>query len=128
MASLLRSAAAPFRATRRAARALLRGLLGRRPAVTEGRLSVEGAQRPVHIRRDRLGIPYIEAESEDDVWYGLGFCHGQDRCVQTDLLRRAATGTLAGILGRPALKADRFARRVGFRRVAEQQWAVLSAR
>ncbi|MDE2844830.1 MAG: penicillin acylase family protein, partial [Chloroflexota bacterium] len=63
-------------------RALLRLLLGSRLPRTGGVLDVEGLRGPVTIRRDRYGIPMIEAEDELDVFFGFGFCQGQDRAVQ----------------------------------------------
>ena len=58
---------------------LFRLLLGRRLPISEGTLEVAGIRQPVLIRRDEYGIAYIEAQSDEDAWYGLGFCHGQDR-------------------------------------------------
>ena len=54
-------------------------LLGQRAPIVDGTLEVDGVHQPLLIRRDAYGIPYIEAEGDEDAWYGLGFCHGQDR-------------------------------------------------
>ena len=72
-------------------RGLLLAMLGRRLPTTAGRLETPGASAEVIIRRDRWGIPYVEAGSVEDGWYGLGFCHGQDRGVQLEGL--PATGS-----------------------------------
>ena len=56
----------------------------------EGELRVDGLERPVEIRRDRWGVPHIRAQTSDDLWFGQGFCHGQDRLWQLDLYRRVA--------------------------------------
>jgi penicillin amidase len=109
------------------ARLLLRLLLGRRLPRTQGRLRVPGLRGRVRIHRDRWGIPYIEADHDLDGYFGIGFCQGQDRAFQLELFRRAVRGTLSELVGREGLPIDRLARRIGFFRAAEQQWAVLDA-
>lgn len=79
---------------RPAAHHLLR-LLGRRLPRTRGRLTVDGIGESVVIRRDRWGIPHIETASDHDAWFGLGFCHAQDRGFQLETLLRAGRGTVA---------------------------------
>ena len=70
----------------------------------------------------------IEAEDELDVFFGFGFCQGQDRAVQIELTKRAASGTLSELFGRTTLQVDRLFRRVGLRRAAEEQFQALSPR
>jgi len=106
-------------------RLLFRLLLGRRFPITSGILEVPNITRPVLIRRDGYGIPYIEAEGDEDAWYGLGFCQGQDRAFQIETLLRVARGTLAELVGPEALPIDRLSRRIGFRHAAEQQLKAL---
>jgi penicillin amidase len=108
-------------------RLLFRLLLGRRLPTTNGTLTVSGLRRPLRIDRDGWGIPHIQAENEHDAWFGLGFCHGQDRAFQLEILVRIVRGTLAAIVGANGLGVDRLSRRIGFRRAAEAQWAVLNA-
>ena len=106
-------------------RLLFRLLLGRRLPVTAGTLNVPGVTRPVVIRRDGYGIPYIEAEEDEDAWYGVGFCQGQDRAFKLEVLLRVARGTLAEIVGPRALPIDRLSRRIGFFHSAQPQLEVL---
>ena len=61
------------------ARLLFRLLLARRLPITSRTLEVPGVTRPVLIRRDQYSIAYMEAEGNEDAWYGLGFYQGQDR-------------------------------------------------
>lgn len=105
-------------------RPLLR-VLGRRLPRTRGEVRLEGIRAPVSIRRDRWGIPHIDASTDDDAWFGLGFCHGQDRAFQLELLARAGRGTLAELLGFGALRIDRLSRTLGFRRLAAAQLPLL---
>ena len=96
-------------------------LLGRRLPKTRGRLRVAGVAGSITIHRDRWGIPHVETGSGNDAWYGLGFCHAQDRPFQLELMLRIGRGTLSALVGRGGLTADRMSRRLGFRRVAEAQ-------
>lgn len=109
-------------------RTLLRLLLGSRLPLTNGQLEVEGLHGPVTIHRDRYGIPMVEAEDELDVFFGFGFCQGQDRAVQIELSKRAATGALSELFGKATLPVDRLVRRVGLRPAAEAQFAILEPR
>jgi penicillin amidase len=106
---------------------LLLRLLGRRLPRTSGRLTVVGIGGPVRIHRDRWGIPYIEAQSVEDACFGIGFCQGQDRTFQLEILLRVARGTLAEVVGPTGLPIDRLARRIGFRESSLRQWPVLAA-
>lgn len=106
-------------------RLVFRLLLGRRLPITTGTLEVSGVKQPVLIRRDGYGIPYIEAQEGGDAWYGLGFCHGQDRAFQLEGLLRVVRGTLAELVGPQALPVDRLSRRIGFYHAAEQQLEAL---
>jgi penicillin amidase len=104
---------------------LLLRLLGRRLPKTQGTLRVPGLQAPVRIHRDRWGIPHIEADNDLDVSYAIGFCQGQDRTFQLELLLRAVRGTLCELVGGAALSIDRLSRRIGFHRAAAAQWPVI---
>ncbi|MDE2937081.1 MAG: penicillin acylase family protein [Chloroflexota bacterium] len=98
--------------------------LGRRLPVASGELTVSGVDEPVSIGRDRYGIPYIQARSDPDAWFGVGFCQGQDRAFQLELMQRVFRGTLSELIGSAGLPLDRVARRLGLadsaRRQAEQ--------
>ena len=51
----------------------------------------------LNIERDTHAIPYIEAQNDQDSFFGLGYTHAQDRLWQMVLLRRMAQGRLAEI-------------------------------
>jgi penicillin amidase len=106
-------------------RFLLRLLLGRRLPRTQGTIPLSELHGPVTIHRDRWGIPYIEAENDHDASLALGFCHGQDRAFQLELMLRIVRGTLAELVGSAGVAIDRLSRRIGFFRSAEEQLAVL---
>ncbi len=101
---------------------IFRLMLGRRLPIVEGTIEVPGCSEPIIIRRDQFGIPYIEAKTEADAWYALGYCQGQDRSFQLELTRRVVRGTTAELIGTPGLPLDRLSRRIGFWQAAQEQF------
>lgn len=102
-------------------RELFRLMLGRRLPTTSGTCRVEGTDDRITIRRDRYSVPYVEASTDRDAWYGLGFAQGQDRAFQIEMLLRTVRGTMAEILGSDAVQVDRLCRRLGFLASARAQ-------
>ncbi len=109
----------------RSAAAAARAVLGARLPTVAGQLDVPGLDHPVTIRRDRHGIPHVDAAGDGDAWFGLGFCQGQDRTFQLEGLLRVVRGTLADLVGPDGIAIDRLSRRVGFRRAGEASLAAL---
>jgi penicillin amidase len=107
--------------------AALRDLRAERSAfpIADGRLAVAGPARAIEISRDARGTPHVEAESESDAYFGLGFAHAQDRLAQMVWLARSARGRAAELVGESALAADRRARTLGIARAADEQAARL---
>src|SRR5258708_2523798 len=104
------------------------GYLLRRPLPPlDGELRLKGLSAPVEIVRDRWGIPHISARDALDAYFGLGFCHAQDRLWAMDLARRLAAGRLAEVFGKDALDVDRFQRRLGLHRAAQHEWDTAEA-
>ena len=102
-------------------------LRGSLPAM-EGTIELAGLSAPVRIVRDRNAVPHVYAENVEDVMYGLGFVHAQDRLWQMEINRRVGAGRLAEVLGAPARPADRFLRTLGVHRAAERAYAELDRR
>ena len=86
----------------------------------DGTVQVPGISAAVEIIRDTDGIPHIFASSVEDVAFGQGFVHAQDRLWQMELSRRIGAGRLSEFAGKAAIDADRFLRRVGLRRAAQR--------
>ena len=105
----------------------LRLLLGQRLPRTSGDLTVPGLSAEVRIDRDAWSIPHITADNDRDAFFAVGFCHGQDRSFQLELLLRAGRSTLAACVGTQGLPIDRLSRRIGFHRSAQEQWPILDA-
>lgn len=97
--------------------------LGKRLPTIEGAMTVSGLRSSIVIRRDDNGISYVEAQNDDDAFFGLGFCQAQDRAFQIELLVRVTRGTLSELVGPDGLPVDRLARRLGFTRIARAQLA-----
>lgn len=81
---------------------------------------VGGPAAAVRIERDADGAPTVSGQNLNDVAWGLGFLHAQDRFFQMDLARRMAAGELAALVGERALERDQSVRVFRLRRVARQ--------
>jgi penicillin amidase len=100
--------------------------LARRPLPkVRGTIELKGLAGRVQVRRDRWGVPHIEADDRGDLHFAQGFCHGQDRLWQMDFYRRAVEGKIAEMAGEEGLPVDRLMRTLGIRHVAEQEEAAL---
>lgn len=83
--------------------------------------------RNSRITRDNLGVPHIQAQSLQDLYFLQGYVTAQDRLWQMEMLRRYAGGELAGILGPDLVNSDRDMRRLRMRRLAEENTRTLDA-
>ena len=101
-------------------------MLGRRLTSYEGRHRV-ACRRNVQVRRDGHGVAYVDAQDEADAWFGLGFCHGQDRAGQLEVTWRLTRGLLSEVLGPGGLPIDRAVRLIGVHRAAKAQMETLDA-
>ncbi|HKB51497.1 MAG TPA: penicillin acylase family protein [Solirubrobacterales bacterium] len=100
--------------------------LARRPLPKQkGTIELVGLEGPVRVRRDRWGVPHIEAGNAADLWFAEGFCHGQDRLWQMDFYRRALSGRVSEFAGEEGLPVDRLMRTLGMRRTAEREAATI---
>src|SRR5579871_2673460 len=66
--------------------------------------------RCVEIHWNTHHVPFIEAETDDDLAAALGVVHAHLRLGQMELMRRIARGRVAEIAGRLALPLDRLIR------------------
>ncbi len=82
---------------------------------------------PGSVAYDAEGIPLIRARTDNDAAFLQGWAHARDRFFQMDTTRRAASGTLAELVGASVLADDVQARTIGLRRAALTTWQALSA-
>ncbi|MFZ2005667.1 MAG: penicillin acylase family protein [Stellaceae bacterium] len=95
-------------------------------ATIDGRIVVAGLHGEVGIVRDADGVPTITAQNDDDLAFGLGYAHAQDRLFQMELQRRYGAGRLAEIFGASAVPVDTQMRVLGLYRAAEAAFDKLS--
>jgi penicillin G amidase len=93
---------------------------------TSGNLTLAGLQAAVDVYRDADGIPHIYASSAHDLFLAQGYVHAQDRFYQMDFWRHQTSGRLAELYGDGIADTDKFLRTVGWRRIAEQEYAAAS--
>ena len=101
-------------------------------ASQQNSVQIKGIKDRITIRRDERGIPYVEAQNDEDLYFGQGYATAQDRLWQMDLFRRTARGELAEILGAGpnniAIDQDKLHRTYGFTQAAEAELANASPR
>ena len=88
-----------------------------------GECKASGLEAKVDVFFDEYGIPHIYAENKHDMYLAFGYVHAQDRLFQMELLRRAGSGRLAEIIGRPMLKVDKMFRSLGLTEYAKESAA-----
>jgi penicillin G amidase len=94
---------------------------------TDGRIVLSGPKAEIRIERDNDGVPLITAQDDEDVAFGLGFVHAQERLFQMELQRRYGAGRLGEVFGPRAVDFDRQMRVLGLYRAAEADFTSLSA-
>ncbi len=72
------------------------------------------------IYRNDYGIPHIITDSEQDLYFSLGYAQAEDRLWQMDYLRRLAKGELAEIFGSNELLYDKFIRGFDLKNLSSQ--------
>lgn len=75
---------------------------------------------PVDVLFDSYGVPHIDAKSESDAYFALGYVQARDRLFQMELTRRVASGRLSEILGSDFVRIDAFFRTLGLGRHAQE--------
>jgi penicillin amidase len=100
-------------------------LRGSLPAA-DGRVIKAGVSQPVEITRDENGVAVVNARTDRDAFFAVGFAHAQDRMWQLELERRTAAGRLSEVFGRDAVPQDARMRVLGLYEAAEQSWSRLS--
>lgn len=93
----------------------------------EGQLTLEGLSAPVTITRDANAMPHIEAQSDLDAYFAVGFVHAQDRMWQLEVNRRAIEGRLSEMFGAATLETDQFLRGLGIFESAKKSLEKLDA-
>lgn len=82
-------------------------LLKRTLPPVKGKIVLNGIHDRVSIIRNRWGVPRIETQNIEDLYFAIGFLHASDRLFQMDLTRRMSFGRLSEIFGERTLDSDR---------------------
>jgi hypothetical protein len=112
--------------------ALLAGVLGvwavrRAFPQYDGTLRLRTLSAPVTVYRDDHAIPQLYARNADDLFTAQGYVAAQERFWEMDFRRHITGGRLSEMFGRSEVDTDEYLRTMGWRRVAEQEWNVISA-
>jgi len=83
-----------------------------------GEIELKKIKSEVTIRFDDVGVPHINAKTQEDAYVALGYVHAQDRLWQMELIRRIAPGRLSEIFGKKLLKTDLFFSGLGIEEAA----------
>ena len=71
-----------------------------------GTVHVPGLQGPVSVVWSKGQVPHVFAKNDHDLFFMQGYLEASNRLFQMDAMRREGEGTLAAILGKPALQND----------------------
>ncbi|WP_244931483.1 penicillin acylase family protein [Nocardioides sp. W7] len=91
----------------------------------EGQALVAGLEGEVEVVRDEHGIPQLYGDSMTDLVRAQGYVHASERFFEMDVRRHATAGRLAELFGEDAVESDSYVRTMGWRRVAEQELALV---
>ncbi|CAI9399119.1 penicillin acylase family protein [Nocardioides sp. T2.26MG-1] len=92
---------------------------------TTGAADLPGLEGPVEVIRDDHGIPQLYGDSVEDLMRAQGYVQAQERFFEMDVRRHQTAGRLAELFGASAVDSDAYARTLGWRRVAEQELALV---
>ncbi|MCC7094478.1 MAG: penicillin acylase family protein [Ignavibacteriaceae bacterium] len=87
--------------------------------IYQGELKAPSLKSEVKIYFDSLAVPYIVANTDEDVSFTLGYLHASERIFSMDMMRRAGEGRLSEIFGVETLPFDKMFRTVGLGRTAK---------
>ena len=92
----------------------------------EKTVGLPGVIERTEIIRDTYNVPHIVAARDEDVFFGLGYAHAQDRLWQIMLMRRTAQGRLSELFGPETLQTDKLLRRLDLYSLAQSSVAAQS--
>ena len=78
------------------------------------------------VRYDDYGVPNVTGESEEAVYFAVGYAQARDRAFQMDLQRRLMAGELAAVVGSAAVDSDEFRTKMDFTGAAQVTWDSLA--
>jgi penicillin G amidase len=79
----------------------------------------------INIYNNYYGIPHIIAQSDEDMFFGLGYYHARDRLWQMDYMRRIAKGRLSEIYGSNSVSIDMFFKLLDLEEIAHKSYKLI---
>lgn len=76
--------------------------------------------RSAVIRKQISGLITVEASSQSNAFFALGYAHAHERLWQMEIARRTASGELSEVFGEDTLSLDKYMRILGFKRQADK--------
>ena len=92
----------------------------------DAELELPGALGKIEVVRDTANVPHIFADRDEDVFFGLGYVHAQDRLWQMSMMRRTAQGRLSEIFGPDTVHIDTYMRHLDLYSTAVRSLSVQS--
>lgn len=82
----------------------------------------------INIYENDYGVGHIVAESDEDLFFAIGYYQAEKRLWQMDFLRRFATGNLSEIFGNESVDIDKFIRCFEIKNISQKNWDSLSGK
>ncbi len=79
---------------------------GQATAPVGGSVQLAGLRSRVSVSWSKGQVPHVFAKNDHDLFFMQGYLEASNRLFQMDAMRREGEGTLAAILGKPALSND----------------------
>ncbi|QCJ47957.1 penicillin acylase family protein [Haloprofundus sp. MHR1] len=83
---------------------------------------VENPYGEATVTYDEYGVPHVDAENEEALYFAVGYVQARDRLFAMDLQRRLISGELSSAVGEAAVESDEFHRSMDFEAAAEASW------
>lgn len=90
-----------------------------------GSFHMSGLLRPVTVTFEQNGTPHIQAQTDADLFWMIGYLQAHFRLFQMDLMRRQGEGLLSQIFGPSTLTSDRFEDSLGLVSIAQAEWQTI---
>lgn len=91
-------------------------------------LNTNKVENEINFFENNYGIAHIVADSDEDLFFAIGYYHAEKRLWQIEFNRRLALGKLSEVLGDKSLVFDKFLRSFEIENIAKNNWEKLSGK
>jgi penicillin G amidase len=85
-----------------------------------GNIDVNGINSQVTVKWDEHQVPHIFADTEQDLYFTVGYVHAQDRIWQMTMSQLTSEGRFAEFFGKDWVQFDRHIRTIGIPDISEK--------